>query len=420
MYTFVLLQHYRTTSRQRSSRYNVEENPTHGLERRGYALPHIRVKRSYAGCATATAQCRSAARMARVWCFHISSLQLVVVQPSCLHYRDFLVLGAQSYSFLRALCTLLADTAALLLSTSCHFSPTLHFISAKLFVLSSRLCGSVAAKLALPNFCVEISHLPETDFNKHPIMATLAVPNATTASSKRPLSTHGMPKPPRITSPSLPHRFSASKSPTPSFVSGFASPRSLGPMSPPMSAKSFGTFIDSEPSTPAYSPRLNYEWDDSTFVLLRPLSSSSEPSSPTEPVWDMVPMDSSQQPSNIFGSDKKGPLVTAQQPFFGTRLAPAPTRKLKMPRRARPVKDTKSTDVPQEEANRPHREGESEKTVEDQDPPVDTNTAPFGKLASKMKLMLRRKSATSDKKKERKEKEKDYYDPEEYLHWSER
>lgn len=49
------------------------------------------------------------------------------------------------------------------------------------------------------------------------------------------------------------------------------------------------------------------------------------------------------------------------------------------------------------------------------------STAPLGKLASRMKLMLRRKSTSDEKKakKAKKEKEKDYYDPVEDVHWTE-
>ncbi|KAF2637388.1 hypothetical protein P280DRAFT_101629 [Massarina eburnea CBS 473.64] len=96
-----------------------------------------------------------------------------------------------------------------------------------------------------------------------------------------PLSDHGMPKSPSPRSPDgklLPHRFSGLP----------PSPRPSGPLTPktpPMSAKSFGTFIDSEPSTPARSPRTGSSWDNSTLVLLTPVPS---PSTPAEPPWDMV------------------------------------------------------------------------------------------------------------------------------------
>lgn len=107
--------------RQRSPRCNDWEVPTRALGRRGSTLPQIGNKRSYDRCATSMAQCCLAARMARVWCFHIWSLQLTVVQPSHLHYREFLSLGAQSCSFLRVCRTLLADVAAaLLFPTSTH------------------------------------------------------------------------------------------------------------------------------------------------------------------------------------------------------------------------------------------------------------------------------------------------------------
>lgn len=64
-----------------------------------------------------------------------------------------------------------------------------------------------------------------------------------------------------------------------------------------------------------------------------------------------------------------------------------------------------------------YKEQKEEGTEEVGRPTANTG-APLGKLASKMKSMLRRKS-TSDKKKEKKEKEKDYYDPVEDVHWTE-
>jgi pyruvate dehydrogenase phosphatase len=186
-----------------------------------------------------------------------------------------------------------------------------------------------------------------------------------------------------------------------------------------MSARSFGTFIDSEPSTPAYSPRVDYDWDDSTLVLLRPISSSSEPPSPTEPTWDMVvPMESSKQPTALYESAQKGPLATTRKPFLGTRLASPPVKKPKTPRKAQPAKEVQAADISQKENDDPHKDEENDKVKEHLEQPADSSTAPFGKLASKMKLMLRRRSATNDKKKEK--REKDYYDPEENLHWSER
>jgi pyruvate dehydrogenase phosphatase len=187
-----------------------------------------------------------------------------------------------------------------------------------------------------------------------------------------------------------------------------------------MSAKSFGTFIDSEPSTPAYSPRMDYEWGDSTLVLLNPMSASSEPSTPTEPAWDMImPGDSTkQQPAGLHISDPKGPFVSAAQQFFGPRLTPAPTKEAKAARgRSQSAKEIHTVATLSKAIGRPHEKEDGE-AKENEEPAVDDSAAPLVKLASKVKFMLRRRSATSEKKKEK--KEKDYYGPEEYLHWSER
>lgn len=107
-----LHQHDRTTSRQRSSRCNGGDVSTRALERRGNALPHIGKKRSYDGCATIMAQCCSAARMARVWCFHIWRLQLWSYSLLTFIIGSFFSLGAQSCSFLCVCRTLWADIAA--------------------------------------------------------------------------------------------------------------------------------------------------------------------------------------------------------------------------------------------------------------------------------------------------------------------
>jgi hypothetical protein len=74
----------------------------------------------------------------------------------------------------------------------------------------------------------------------------------------------------------------------------------------------------------------------------------------------------------------------------------------------------------QSEVAQPLRKDYSEEVQAPAEQPTGISTAPLGKLASKMKLMLRRKSTTdSKKKKEKKEKEKDYYSPVEEVHWTE-
>jgi pyruvate dehydrogenase phosphatase len=245
-------------------------------------------------------------------------------------------------------------------------------------------------------------------------MTTLAVPGISTV-NRRPLSTHGLPKPPRATSPGRPHRFSAHRSPPQQTTSCCTVPGSPGPMSPPMSARSFGTFIDSEPSTPAYSPRMDYDWDSSTMVLLRPMSSSSEPSSPTEPVWDMIePMKSPQQTSGPLPIRHKSPSIVTNETFLGTRLVPAPTKRTKSIQKPQPLEHIRAPDAVSTGRRELHNEVHEVKSPTEQ--ATGNSGAPLGKLASKMKSMLRRRSA-QDKKKEK--KEKDYYDPAEIVHWTE-
>ncbi|OAK97636.1 hypothetical protein IQ06DRAFT_35504 [Phaeosphaeriaceae sp. SRC1lsM3a] len=227
-------------------------------------------------------------------------------------------------------------------------------------------------------------------------MATLAVPS-TTSASRRPLSTHGMPKPPRVTSPDRPHRFSGRGISVPEASAGYMSPRTPGPMSPPMSARSIGTFIDSEPSTPAYSPRMDHDWDNSTLVLLRPMSTCSEPGSPSEPVWEMMkPMENTQQAPLPLRIDRKPPTVFTREMAPAPRIASPPTKRSRIPSE-RKVSIQQETVAPVRKVEHAYKEQKEEGTEES---------------------MLRRKS-TSDKKKEKKEKEKDYYDPVEDVHWTE-
>lgn len=100
--------------------------------------------------------------------------------------------------------------------------------------------------------------------------------------------------------------------------------------------------------------------------------------------------------------------------FERTRLAPPPKRA--KTQKAPAVQETKLIESfrkeEQSELTQDGGEGQAPGN-----PSTENSTAPFGKLASKMKLMLRRRSTTSDKKKEK--KEKDYYSPEEDLHWTE-
>jgi hypothetical protein len=287
-------------------------------------------------------------------------------------------------------------------------------------------------------------------------MTTLALPS-THKMSTRPLSHHGMPRSPQVTSPDRPHRFLGRGISLPDAYNGYPNPRSPGPMSPPMSARSFGTIIDSAPSTPAYSPRMDYEWNTSTLVLLRPLSSSSEPSSPTEPAWDMIqPIGSTQQAPSQSGTSRKKPSVnvreTPKPPAIMRAKSPPPAimranspppvimreisseprlttsppsskRKYSLPK-SKPQAQAAIIETAHQENEQPHRMETDETQVPSSPPPTPSIAAPFGKLASKMKLMLRRRSTAEEKqekkrKKEKEEREKDYYDPMESRHWSE-
>ncbi|RAR03475.1 protein serine/threonine phosphatase 2C [Stemphylium lycopersici] len=245
-------------------------------------------------------------------------------------------------------------------------------------------------------------------------MATLSVPSpglsstSLGASIHRPLSTHGLPKQPRTMSSERPHRFSAKSYPPPALVHTPMTPQSLGPMSPPpMSAKSFGTFIDSEPSTPAYSPRIDHDWDNSSVVLVRPMSSSSEPSSPTEPVWRMLkPLPVKAPPkskSTPVVPQTKTPAIASKEMLSDTSLASRATKETRHVSQPKPVTlaDLSQQHYPPKSEDIDHDE---EKKPGDQSAGTPT-TAAFGKLASKMKLMLRRKNTKAKKEKKKRQYE---------------
>ncbi|KAF2662527.1 hypothetical protein K491DRAFT_709882 [Lophiostoma macrostomum CBS 122681] len=230
----------------------------------------------------------------------------------------------------------------------------------------------------------------------------------------QPLSNHGLPKTPLPSSPGgsiSSHRFSTLGSPPYS-----PNPGSM-PMSPktPLSAKSFSTFIDSEPSTPAYSPRNGHGWDNSTLMLLSPVRSSvsSTPSSPPEPKWEMIKPPEKGQ--TIVGEE----VPVSQPKATSKRLSlPKPPRSLRKKissgtsLSSHPVKpiqeeSQKENVAPKEEK----KEGDDDKSkTQAENVPADTAnlTAPLEKLATKMKSMLRRKSASmSEKKAERKRRNYD-------------
>lgn len=289
------------------------------------------------------------------------------------------------------------------------------------------VCVSLNDVLAHPPLPDLLSHksLSHTwHGNASQAMATLSVPSQDMTSLSlgnsihRPLSTHGLPKQPRTMSPERPHRFSTKSYPPPALAHTPMSPHSSAPMSPPpMSAKSFGTFIDSEPSTPAYSPRMDNEWNDSSVVLVRPMSSSSEPSSPAEPVWRMLkPLPAKAPPkSTPIAPQSKAPAVNAKEISSNTSLASHQTREA---RHISHPKEFKLADLSQQ--HYPPKCEDIQPTEEDPDEQKSgtPTSATFGKIASKMKLMLRRKN-TNTNKKEKKKRHYEEVDRIEDRHWTE-
>ncbi|KAF9692060.1 hypothetical protein EKO04_009906 [Ascochyta lentis] len=275
------------------------------------------------------------------------------------------------------------------------------------------------------------------------VPAPTPVPTSTLANRRSfhmPLSSHGMPKAPRALSPERPHRFSAIILPNSPSESSPMTPLSPGPMSPPMSAKSFGTFIDSAPSTPAYSPRqAGEEWGHSQITILRPMSSSSAPSSPTEPAWEM--MAPTKQSTNVTPLQEDRIIARPKLPTAASQpiALSQPSKRIKPSAPIRATTDVSKFYVKTNEENtlRKEAEAQAKKLVEDEDAarsqevasPQEvaektqpesspkTDTAPLGKLATRMKSLLRRN--TSDKKKEKKSKVQPEFDRLEDAHWSE-
>ncbi|KAK3201802.1 hypothetical protein GRF29_164g761457 [Pseudopithomyces chartarum] len=243
-----------------------------------------------------------------------------------------------------------------------------------------------------------------------------------------PLSSHGMPKEPALLSPdslvTQPHRFSGlPPSPRPGHTHRFSgglppsprpseprsplppvspmpalSPSFSGPMSPPMSAKSFGTLIDSEPSTPAYSPRMGSNWDSSTLVLLPPVKSSDP--SPHEPKWEMlVPLQ--KPPKKRFSRHKPKMSVSKDVPVI-TSVS------------SHPAKPIPINTIQEEKPKENHAPVEEEKESKDAEG-ESVQSDPLGKLALRMKSLLKRRS--NGEKKEKKPRFE--LDRVETVHWTE-
>jgi hypothetical protein len=208
-----------------------------------------------------------------------------------------------------------------------------------------------------------------------------------------PSSNHGVPRSPSALSTR------SSRSPPFPGMGLPTSPRPgepRSPMSPPMSAKSFGTWIDSEPSTPAYSPRMGSTWDNSTLVLLSPVSSVS--SSPAEPEWQMMaPIQ--KPPKKRMTRHKPQPSLT-REISLGAALSSWPVASV-------------AAETPKENCP-PVEEEETEKQKEEDQ---KAQTAPLDRLATRVKSLLRRKTVANKKN----EKKKGYYelDRVETTHWTE-
>lgn len=167
------------------------------------------------------------------------------------------------------------------------------------------------------------------------------------------------------------------------------------------------------------------------MVLLRPTSSSSEPSSPTEPTWDMmvplkVPMrnmPSATRPKEATVASREIKPVSKETKFDtktikpNTSLSSHPTKKIKPVHRPKEIRIVDFQ--PREDVTPKKVDIDVATTIKSPGAQSSvTSPAAFGKLASKMKFMLRRRS-TGDKKKPKKEKEPMEVDRLEDMHWTE-
>jgi hypothetical protein len=131
-------------------------------------------------------------------------------------------------------------------------------------------------------------------------------------------------------------------------------------------------------------------------------------------------------PSPVIMRERSPPTIVMRQMSPEPRLISSPPlskRKFSLPR-PKPQTQAAIVETPHQENEQPRNMEIDETKVPSSPPPTPNMTAPFGKLASKMKLMLRRRSTAEEKqekkkKKEKEEREKDYYDPIESRHWSE-
>ncbi|KAF2277032.1 uncharacterized protein EI97DRAFT_457765 [Westerdykella ornata] len=174
-------------------------------------------------------------------------------------------------------------------------------------------------------------------------------------------------------------------------------------MSPPMTAKSFGTFIDSAPSTPAYSPRTGGAgWDGSTLMLLSPASTT--PSSPPEPEWEMLAPVKQERPSQDppppprMSVGRAGKYV--EWKGSGTALASHPV--YRSGQEVPPRREEYWAPSAEEEEEKLDNAGDTgrESSKEEQQG-AQSAAAPLERIATRMKSILRRprgKTVTDNKK----------------------
>ncbi|KAF2017517.1 hypothetical protein BU24DRAFT_407537 [Aaosphaeria arxii CBS 175.79] len=221
-----------------------------------------------------------------------------------------------------------------------------------------------------------------------------------------PLSPHGLPK-----ARDGPHRFSSIPPPINLLASSRPStPMSLSMMSPPpMSARSIETFIDSTPSTPAYSPRAGWGWDGSTIVLLSP-----GPSATSESEWaaraaslrrpsrtpSPVPVQHARKEST------KSLHLVAREITPSASLSSHPVLPM-------PVYYHKEDSTMEEESS---DEKNEEKTRSSD---TSSGIAPFGKIAKGFKSMLKRKGSGTEKRAQRRRREHPEMERIETMHWTE-
>lgn len=194
-------------------------------------------------------------------------------------------------------------------------------------------------------------------------------------------------------------------------------------MSPPASAKSFGTFIDSAPSTPAYSPPTGTGWEKD-ILLLSPVPSA--PSSPPEPEWEMMNSPISQPvkakrrslPEKVLPASAVKEIQEAAMDAASVTASEKSKADGDLRKNDKPSQDEVETQA--EVQPDVHTEAAEEKKAKEE---PNTQPASLGKIAIKIQSMLRRRSASDkrsmESKADRKRKKYKDLDYMEDVHWSE-